>query len=149
MMLAAAPSLQMMTNYVQNVMAEFPERHCIGLDSTPLVGAIVGHLVGDYLLKNDWMALNKKKSDFACTIHCLIWTFSVLLFAGWHGFWICSILYSTHFIQDRTQIIGWWMRLPWKNQSKFAEPPMAPWSLIVVDNVWHILTLWAVWRFMT
>jgi len=28
--------------------------------------AIIGHLVGDYLLQNDWMALNKKKRSLNC-----------------------------------------------------------------------------------
>lgn len=116
--------------------------------------AIIGHLVGDFILQNDWMAQNKKKSSFPCFIHCLIWTYSVMLFSGW--FWIMSprvlavfgILFVTHFIQDRTQIIGWWMRLKWKDQSLFATAPMAPWSLIVVDNTWHIVTIWAVWKFI-
>jgi hypothetical protein len=27
-------------------------------------------------------------------------------------------------------------------QSDFAKPPLAPWSIIVVDNVWHLLTLY-------
>lgn len=152
--------------------------------------AIIGHLVGDYLLQNDWMALNKKKPSIyyrpwwgntewkwrltyllrwvsiPCFVHCLLWTLSVMFFAGWCGLYfknigwaneqykvwfsvpVFSALFATHFIQDRTQIIGWWMRLKWKDQSKFAEPPMAPWSLIVVDNVWHIVTIWAVWRFI-
>jgi hypothetical protein len=28
-------------------------------------------------------------------------------------------------------------------------PGLGPWSIIVVDNVWHLVTIWAVWRFMT
>ena len=122
-----------------------------------LASAIVGHLVGDYLLQNDWMALNKKKETrtgyWACNVHCVIWTVCVMTFAQWwtavNGYWICGLLLATHIIQDKTQIISWWMRLKWKDQSKFAQPPMAPWSLIVVDNVWHILTIWLVWGFLT
>jgi hypothetical protein len=30
---------------------------------------ILAHFIGDYLLQNDWMAQNKKKSNLACTIH--------------------------------------------------------------------------------
>ncbi len=30
----------------------------------------------------------------------------------------------------------------------FLTGPCAPWSGIVVDNVWHILTIWAVWKFL-
>lgn len=109
--------------------------------------AIIGHLVGDYLLQNDWMALNKKKRSFPCVVHCWIWASAVCLFAGWFSVWVIAVLFFTHFLQDRTQIIVFWMTKI-NTQEKFTEPPMAPWSLIVVDNVWHIVTLWAVWRFL-
>jgi hypothetical protein len=120
-----------------------------------LLLAIIGHLVGDYLLQNDWMALNKKKQDpygsFACVVHCGIWSMCVLCFSGWlhsvHLFLVCLFLMVPHFIQDHTQIVKFWM-IRVNRQPKFAEPPLAPWSLIVVDNVWHIVTLWAVWRFL-
>jgi hypothetical protein len=113
-----------------------------------LLLAIIGHLVGDYLLQNDWMALNKKKSTTPCLIHCLLWTASVCLFTGWTAPLAIIALLATHFAQDRTQFINWWMHLKWKDQSKFAASPMAPWSMIVVDNVWHIVTIWAVWKFL-
>ncbi len=123
-----------------------------------LLLAIIGHLVGDYLLQNDWMALNKKQRSFPCAVHCFLWACSVQLFAGWtngllnpsnfyHAGLIFAILFITHFIQDRTQIVRFWM-LRVNRQPRFAEPPMAPWSIIVVDNVWHIVTIWAVWKFI-
>ena len=144
------------------------------MNGTPLILAIIGHLVGDYLLQNDWMATNKKKHSFPCAVHCLLWTCSVMFFAGWMWIekphflwikpWVFSALFLTHFIQDRTQIIIWWMKLKWKDQSKFMECDslllkheyeptikvgLGPWSIIVVDNVWHIVEIWAVWRFLT
>jgi len=123
--------------------------------------AIIGHLVGDYLLQNDWMALGKKKSSLICSIHCLVWTLTVMFFAGWFGIedagyatekywfkgWVFVFLFVTHFIQDRTQIVRFWMTQI-NSQPKFVEPPMAPWSLIVVDNVWHIVQIWFAWRFI-
>lgn len=110
-----------------------------------MVSALVGHLVGDYLLQNDWMALNKKTSTFHCVVHCAIWTACVVLFAWW-PWWTVIPLFATHFIQDRTKIIAAWMVLV--GQHKFATGPCAPWSVIVVDNVWHIVTIWAVWQFV-
>jgi hypothetical protein len=109
-----------------------------------LTAAIIGHLVGDYLLQNDWMALNKKKRSWPCVVHCLLWTLAVCAFAGWWAWWVPLVLFSTHFIQDRTNVIMWWMKLPWKDQSKFVDGPCAPWSIIVVDNVWHIVILYVV-----
>lgn len=109
--------------------------------------AIVGHLVGDYLLQNDWMALNKKTRTFNCAVHCTLWTLAVCVFTGWWTPPIIAILWITHFVQDRTNIILWWM-LKVNRQKQFATGPCSPWSIIVVDNVWHIVTLWAVWKFI-
>lgn len=108
-----------------------------------MISALVGHLVGDYLLQNDWMALNKKSSSFHCCVHCGIWGTSVLLFAGWPA-WIWPVLFATHFLQDRTSVVGWYMNAI--GQRQFATGVCAPWSVIVVDNVWHILTLWLIWK---
>lgn len=108
--------------------------------------AIIGHLVGDYLLQNDWMALNKKKRIFNCAVHCALWTLSVCFFTGWWSTVVVSVLFLSHMIQDHTMIVSLWMALI--GQDKFATGPCAPWSVIVVDNVWHIVTLWAVWKFL-
>ena len=109
--------------------------------------AIIGHLVGDYLLQNDWMALNKKKHTLHCAVHCTLWTLAVCAFTGWWMPLAIAVLWVTHFAQDRTQIILYWMTKI-NRQPKFVEPPMSPWSIIVVDNVWHIVALWVVWRFV-
>ncbi len=110
-----------------------------------LLLAIIGHLVGDYLLQNDWMALNKKAQFWPCLVHCTLWSLSVILFAGWLSFSIFLLLIGTHVIQDHTFIIRRWMK--WVGQEQFATGPCAPWSIIVVDNVWHIVTLCAIWKF--
>ena len=110
-----------------------------------LVLALIGHLVGDYLLQNDWMALNKKKQHPPCLVHCFIWALCVCGFAGFG--WIAFLsLFAMHFAQDRTQIIAWWMK--WNGQEQFMKPPCGPWSMIVVDNVWHVLQILIVWRFL-
>lgn len=137
-----------------------------------MLSALVGHLVGDYLLQNDWMALNKKRQVWPCVVHCLIWTICVCLFSGWgtrawlscvqlaadpsltglatHWNWthwiVPGLLFGTHFIQDHTSIIRQYMTLI--GQEAFATGACAPWSIIVVDNVWHILTLWLIWSYL-
>ncbi len=114
-----------------------------------MIGAIVGHLVGDYLLQNDFMASNKKEDSIICLLHCSIWTASVMLFGGFPypsvmtGFLVMVVLCTTHFIQDRTNVIRRWMTLV--GQDRFASGPLSPWSIVVVDNVWHIVTIWCVW----
>jgi hypothetical protein len=107
---------------------------------SPLAFAIIGHMVGDYLLQTDWMANNKKKSSFACAVHCLLWTASVTLFARWWTHWWLPVaLFVTHFAQDRTQFIRWYMNH--MGQKGFSTPPLAPWSMIVVDNTFHLVVL--------
>lgn len=118
-----------------------------------LVDAIVGHLVGDYLLQNDWMAAHKKLTPGwygrrACAVHCLLWSLSVMLFSQWFllpwrmSLLIFAVLFVAHFAQDRTTIITDSMKR--FGQEDFAYGRCSPWSVIVVDNVWHIVTLWGV-----
>jgi hypothetical protein len=105
-----------------------------------VIDAFVGNLVGDYLLQNDWMATNKKQSSFVCAIHCAVWTICVMLFSGW-PLWVAAPLFVSHFVQDRTNIIARYMDA--LGQKAFRTGVCAPWSCIAVDNVWHIVTLWA------
>jgi hypothetical protein len=99
---------------------------------------LVLHLVGDYLLQNDWMALNKKKPGLkgfvACLVHCLIYSLPFLLISTPRQ-WV--IIFVSHFIIDRWGFVKWFMNAI--GQKKFAEPPMAPWSIIAVDNTFHLL----------
>ncbi len=111
-----------------------------------LACALIGHMVGDYLLQNDWMALNKKKHSLPCLVHCLLWVGSVCLFTGW-GWLAAAVLFAFHFAQDRTHIVRWLMEHG--GQRGFTQPPFAPWSLIVVDNTWHLVQIWLVWRLLT
>jgi hypothetical protein len=110
-----------------------------------MLDALIGHLVGDYILQNDWMALNKKISSLHCGVHCLIWTACVVLFAAW-GWKAAAFLFVAHFVQDRTGLIRRWMSLV--GQDQFATGPCSPWSIIVVDNVWHILQIYAAARWL-
>jgi len=118
------------------------------MNTETLASAIVGHLVGDYLLQNDWMAQNKRKNVFPLAVHCVIWTACVMNFSGWSPNTVAYlVLVLTHMAQDGTGFIKFWMTRI-NCQPVFALPPLAPWSIIVVDNVWHILTIWIVWRFI-
>lgn len=109
-----------------------------------MIGAIVGHLVGDYLFQNDWQALNKKKQWTPLIIHCAIWTVCVMAFGGACNIWAGIILFCLHAVQDGTNIIRLHMRLV--GQEQFATGPLSPWSIVVVDNVCHIVTIYFVWK---
>lgn len=115
-----------------------------------MLGILAGHLAGDYLLQNDWMAQGKKRSSWICAVHCLIYTVCVLAIGGFESFgiaWTFLAIFIPHFLIDRWGFVRWWMGF--YGQSDFAKPPMAPWSFIAVDNSMHIVCLWIVQTFMT
>lgn len=101
---------------------------------------LIAHLIGDYLIQNDWMAQNKKERTLPCLVHVSLYTTAVFALTLW-PWWAMAIVFVTHFIQDRTKIITWWMAKI--GQRGFANPPLGPWSIIVVDNVWHLVVLFA------
>ena len=96
---------------------------------------IYAHLIGDYLLQTDWMAMNKKRHWLHCSVHVLTYLIPFLLCGlTW---WQFVLIGLQHYLQDRTQFVGWFMAA--KGSVVFAEPPMGPWSLVVTDNILHIL----------
>ena len=101
---------------------------------------IYAHLIGDYLFQNDWMALNKKKSSWACLLHVM--TYQIPFYFTGLLWWQIALIGLQHFIQDRTQFVVWLMKI--KGSEQFASGPCAPWSIIVTDNILHILFIAAV-----
>ncbi len=99
---------------------------------------LILHLVGDYLLQNDWMAQNKKvltwKGELACQAHCITYSLP-FLFIG--SPWAVLAIYLTHYAIDRSKFVMWYMKNT--GQSNFAKPPFAPWSIFAVDNTMHLL----------
>ena len=96
---------------------------------------IYAHLIGDYLLQTDWMALKKKESTGPCLAHVAVYLlpfyFTELLW------WQIGLIGLQHFAQDRTQFVMWFMKI--KGSEGFSKGPCAPWSIIVTDNILHIL----------
>lgn len=101
---------------------------------------IYAHLIGDYIIQNDWMAKGKKTSSWICAVHVATYMIPYLL-CGF-TWWQLLAIGAEHFIQDRTNVVVWSMRVLGKSQ--FAEAPMAPWSIIVLDNIYHILFVAAI-----
>lgn len=69
---------------------------------------LILHGIGDYFLQTDYQALNKKKEGFlglwCCLKHCT--TYSIpFLFIG--SYMSVIIIFSTHFIIDRTNLVAY------------------------------------------
>jgi hypothetical protein len=107
------------------------------------VGAeyLVLHLVGDYLLQTDWMAQNKKKSTWPCLAHILAYMvpFVIVTHLVW---WQLLLIAAQHFWSDRSNIVVWLMKI--KGSEKFATGLLAPWSIVVTDNVLHVVWIYLV-----
>ena len=105
------------------------------------LAALVGHLFGDYVLQNGWMATNKGRSFFALMIHCTLYTAAVcaaVCFAGARPHaWQMELVWGTHALLDGTTLVKrLWGRL---NGAPAEECPV--WLRIVIDNTFHLATL--------
>ena len=96
------------------------------------------HLIGDYLIQNDWMAKYKKelslKGEIACQVHCISYSLPFLCIGS---AWAVLVIYATHYLIDRSKFVMWFMKIMGK--SDFAKPPCAPWSIFAVDNTFHLI----------
>lgn len=107
------------------------------------IGLIL-HLVGDYLLQNDWMAQNKTKEWFPCFVHCFLYTipFSFVLWPSP----LVWLVFISHYFIDRYRLAEYWIRLVnWRwdgNNHGYSEDKpkwMSVWLLIIIDNTFHII----------
>lgn len=72
---------------------------------------VIGHLFGDYVFQNKWMAMNKGASTFKCVVHCLIYTATVT-YATWtvvHGWGWSTLIFLSHFHIDRWSLADKWL----------------------------------------
>ena len=94
---------------------------------------IYAHLIGDYLLQNDWMAENKKQNSLICLVHVITY---MIPFVFTQLNWIQLLLIAIqHYIQDRTNLVAWFC----KTTHKFQDDCSRFEGHVIVDNVIHIL----------
>lgn len=103
---------------------------------------IVAHLAGDFLFQTDWMAQNKTSDSFVCFVHCVVYTFAVVLAGivsgiGW-PVWAYGVVFATHFPIDRWRLANVWME--YMDQRGFRDN-LAPWSTFVVDGTMHLIVI--------
>jgi len=125
---------------------------------------LLGHLVGDYLLQNNWMALNKKRSLPAASAHCAIWTASVVAFVPeLLGVLPVAAVFASHLLLDATDVVDRWLRLIGGRSTRSVQAYMeedhpelykrfyvAYTALVqaVADNTLHLVLLYLIVRFM-
>lgn len=64
------------------------------------VPMLFAHIIGDYFLQNNWIALNKSSNSLICAIHCFLYTLAVCTFTQFNIVWALFIFLS-HYVVDR------------------------------------------------
>ena len=106
---------------------------------TPFEKALVMHLLGDWLLQNDWMARNKTSlSHPAAWVHGAVHGILLGLVWGWLGGVVLGLV---HMAIDTRLPLQWWGRFFRQTTSGEVGTHVAIWC----DQVAHIATiaLWA------
>lgn len=115
--------------------------------SLVLIYGFLLHLIGDYIIQNDWMATNKKNKNWegllACLTHCLTYSLPFIFISNWSA---VLMIFGSHYIIDRYHLIEWFIAL--KNggdpKVKLGFSPDRPlvltlWLYIITDNVFHLI----------
>lgn len=107
---------------------------------------LIGHLIGDWMFQNDWMARDKRGRWWSsqCVTHCLVYTVAVVLVA-WLGSGLQAtapqlgfaffVILITHWLIDGFNLAEHWGNLINQTQSSFVR--------IVVDQTMHLIVLGA------
>lgn len=93
---------------------------------------IVAHMMGDYLLQNTWMAMNKARRVEPCLLHSFLYTLAVSVVCGWWD-WRALVVGASHYVIDHYRIGVWWRQL-------YSRDTDLPW-VITADNTMHLLIL--------
>lgn len=105
---------------------------------TPFERGLIAHLVADWLLQNDWMALNKTNLRHpAGWVHALIHMVLLGLALGWAGGIALGLL---HLVIDTGLPLTWWIRV----FKKCDKAPHAALIRLWTDQVIHIAAI-AAW----
>ena len=113
---------------------------------------LIGHLVGDWVLQNEYMANGKRLYAFglACLLHCLLYTITLLI-----SLWLAgsvqndpasyliaaAILFGSHWLID-----GWNLAEKWGRW--FGQTPIT-FVRVMTDQTMHVCVLVLVVQVMT
>lgn len=109
---------------------------------TPFEKALVAHLVGDWLLQNDWMARNKTSLTHpAAWVHSGIHGILLGFALGWPAGIVLGFI---HMVVDTRVPFNWWTKLIRQSTSGPFYDHLIVWA----DQVLHILII-ALWLWLT
>ena len=106
---------------------------------------LLGHLVGDWVLQNNWMADGKRASVLTLpgVVHCAVYTAAVVLARRLAGYgdpyallWSSVAVFVSHWVVDVLDVARHWTRLALHCDRAFVR--------LVIDQTLHLVVL-AVW----
>jgi hypothetical protein len=132
---------------------------------------LLGHLIGDYLLQTNWMALKKKSQTIPCLVHCSVWTACVcacllpelIQLSIPRIFLVTVLIFLSHFWLDRFDLIEWWFRKigsrSWREMTRiydYGKPSLEKQAMTaytalvqtVADNTLHLAFVYLIIRFL-
>lgn len=110
------------------------------------------HLIGDFLLQNNWMANNKTKSFRVAILHAFLYTLPFLYLTS--SLSALFIIFSTHAIIDHLGLAKYFVfgrnwiserQFTWEEcsanygSSASTPPRIAFWVMVITDNTFHLL----------
>jgi len=118
---------------------------------------LILHLIGDYLLQSDWMALNKTKCSKAAAAHAITYSLPFLILEP--SLAAFSVICITHFFIDRFRLARYVVyarnivlqpkkyRNAWDDCRETGYHKDVPqwlsiWLLVACDNTIHLLINW-------
>jgi hypothetical protein len=119
-----------------------------------VIGQLLAHLVGDYLLQSHWMATAKTSRSLPAALHATLYGLAFLALRPSPAAW--AVIAGSHFVIDRWRLarhVVWVKNLlapaaerrwSWVQCRHTGYPPDTPvWLatglLIVADNTLHLL----------
>jgi hypothetical protein len=105
--------------------------------SSILAWLMAGHLAGDFLLQNRWMAENKSGKLLPLLAHSAVYTGAVWLASlpcGGLGLWGTLLVLVSHAALDNRKFVFWWNRA-------ITKGGHLPCLLTMTDQAWHVVFL--------
>jgi hypothetical protein len=111
---------------------------------TTFAWLFIGHLVGDWLLQNDWMAKGKKQGivTTAGLVHLMIYTLVMLCVFRLSGvadksftiyLIVGAVVFVSHWLIDCTSLVDHWMLFYHQSRTEIVR--------LMVDQTLHLLIL--------
>ena len=105
---------------------------------------LVAHMIGDYIIQNDFIAIEKTKKTVYALIHVALYAIPFYFIVGFS--YPLLLIIASHFFIDRFRLATYWIKLiNWNwNSKNFGfnkEKPMwmSVWLMIIYDNIFHII----------